>query len=52
MARAAWACGAHGLLVEVHPRPEEALSDGEQSLSLEEFGAMMQSLGKLAAGLS
>jgi 3-deoxy-7-phosphoheptulonate synthase len=41
MAKAAVAAGADGLLVEVHPRPEEALSDGPQSLSLEEFEELM-----------
>ena len=42
-ARAAIAVGADGLLVEVHPRPERALSDGPQSLDLEGFAAMMES---------
>src|SRR5436305_2831928 len=42
-ARAAIAIGADGLLVEVHPRPERALSDGPQSLDLEGFNAMMES---------
>ena len=36
--------GADGLLVEIHPDPENALSDGDQSLSLEEFGTFMESL--------
>ncbi len=48
MARAAVAAGADGLLIEVHPRPEEALSDGPQSLTMEEFEAMMKSLGPIA----
>lgn len=38
MALAAVAAGADGIMVEVHPRPDEALSDGEQSLTLEQFG--------------
>src|SRR5438270_578483 len=42
-ARAAIAVGADGLLVEVHPRPERALSDGPQSLDLEGFNALMES---------
>ncbi len=46
LARAAQAVGAHGLMVEVHPRPEEALSDGFQSLTLEEFDAMMAQLNQ------
>jgi 3-deoxy-7-phosphoheptulonate synthase len=37
MALAAVAAGADGIMVEVHPRPEEALSDGEQSLTLDQF---------------
>ena len=44
MARAARAAGAHGLLIEVHPDPETALSDADQSLSFAEFLALMQSL--------
>jgi len=44
MARAAVAIGADGLLVEVHPNPEKAVSDGAQSLKLEEFAAMMRQL--------
>jgi len=45
LARAAVAVGADGLLVEVHPIPEKAFSDGAQSLAIPEFEAMMQSLG-------
>jgi 3-deoxy-7-phosphoheptulonate synthase len=44
MARGAAVVGADGLLVEVHPTPEKALSDGVQSLSLDEFDEMMQDL--------
>jgi 3-deoxy-7-phosphoheptulonate synthase len=44
LARAAVAVGADGLLLEVHPNPEKAMSDGAQSLKLSEFGAVMQSL--------
>jgi len=44
LARAAVAIGADGLLVEVHPSPETALSDGTQSLSVSQFGCMMQCL--------
>ena len=40
MALAAVAAGADGIMVKVHPDPDEALSDGEQSLTLEQFGAM------------
>ena len=41
LACAAVAIGADGLIVEVHPEPEMALSDGEQSLSFEQFESMM-----------
>ena len=44
LARAAAAVGADGLLVEVHPIPEKAMSDGEQSLDFDEFHEMMTSL--------
>ena len=42
MARAAVAAGAHGVLVEVHPNPERALSDGAQSLYPAQFERMMR----------
>jgi len=45
LSRAAVAVGADGLIVEAHPCPEKAVSDGAQSLHLDEFAAMMQSLG-------
>lgn len=48
MARAAVAAGADGLLIEVHPNPAEALSDGGQSLSLEEFRDLMRGLVPIA----
>jgi 3-deoxy-7-phosphoheptulonate synthase len=44
LSRAAVAVGADGLLVEVHPSPEQALSDGNQSLNFAEFRDMMQQL--------
>jgi len=44
LARAAVAIGADGLLVEVHPTPEKALSDGSQSLSIPQFARMMRRL--------
>jgi 3-deoxy-7-phosphoheptulonate synthase len=44
MARAAVACGADGLLVEVHHNPTEALSDGHQSLDPKEFARLMRSI--------
>jgi len=44
LARAAVAVGADGLLVEVHPSPAEALSDGDQSLTFRQFRDMMDDL--------
>lgn len=49
MARAAVAAGADGLMVEVHPHPEAALSDGDQSLTPENFQLLMDEIGKIAA---
>jgi 3-deoxy-7-phosphoheptulonate synthase len=49
VSRAAVAAGADGLLIEVHPCPQEALSDGAQSLKPARFAALMRSLGPLAA---
>jgi 3-deoxy-7-phosphoheptulonate synthase len=48
MAKAALACGADGLLVEVHNDPPNALSDGRQSLFPEQFAAMMRELRPIA----
>jgi len=48
MSKAAVACGADGLIIEVHPNPEEAYSDGAQSLLPEKFGSMMKELGPVA----
>ena len=47
-AAAAVAAGADGLIVEVHPNPEEAFSDGVQSLYPEKFDRLMQELKKIA----
>ena len=44
LARAAVVVGADGLLVEVHPQPDKAASDGDQSLTFEQFAAMMADL--------
>jgi 3-deoxy-7-phosphoheptulonate synthase len=50
MALAAAAAGADGLIIEVHPEPDSALSDGPQSLTLEGFDQLMRTLaGVLAA---
>jgi 3-deoxy-7-phosphoheptulonate synthase len=48
MALAAVAAGADGLIIEVHPRPEEALSDGPQSLKPERFAALMDKVRRVA----
>jgi 3-deoxy-7-phosphoheptulonate synthase len=44
MSKAAVAAGADGLILEVHPNPEEAFSDGPQSLLFEQFEALMDEL--------
>lgn len=51
VARAGVAAGADGLLVEVHPNPKEALSDGAQSLDPEAFAVMMSEISRLAEAL-
>lgn len=48
MSKAAVACGADGLIIEVHPNPEEATSDGDQSLTPKSFSKLMNEL-KLVA---
>ncbi len=48
VAKAAVAAGADGLLIEVHPEPEGALSDGPQSLTPENFARLLSELGPLA----
>jgi len=50
-ARAALAAGADALMIEVHPRPEEALSDGPQSLKPERFASLMNTLPGIAAAI-
>ena len=44
LARAGVAIGADGLIVEAHPAPEKAISDGAQSLELGQFARMMEEL--------
>lgn len=51
MAMAAIAAGADGIMVEVHPHPEVALSDGGQSLTPKNFMALMASLRRIAAAV-
>ena len=48
VAKAGIAAGADGLLIEVHDNPEEAWSDGEQSLCPEKFKQLMQQLARIA----
>jgi 3-deoxy-7-phosphoheptulonate synthase len=52
MALAALAAGADGLLIEVHPDPDHALSDGAQSLNFAGFEKLLESLQKVAVPLS
>jgi len=51
MARAAVACGADGILVEVHPTPDKALSDGAQSLYPEQFVQLVRELKAIASAI-
>jgi 3-deoxy-7-phosphoheptulonate synthase len=51
MAKAAIAAGADGLLVEVHPDPEHALTDGAQSITPKVFEQMMRDLARIAAAV-
>ena len=51
MARACVAVGADGLIVEVHPDPDSALSDGRQSLTIDGFGSMMDELRLVASAV-
>jgi 3-deoxy-7-phosphoheptulonate synthase len=51
VSRAAIAAGADGLIIEVHPHPEEALSDGSQSLKPKHFAALMGELRRVAVAV-
>jgi 3-deoxy-7-phosphoheptulonate synthase len=51
LALASIAAGADGIMVEVHPDPGAALSDGDQSLTIEMFGELMQAVGPVAAAV-
>jgi 3-deoxy-7-phosphoheptulonate synthase len=48
MSKAAVACGADGLLVEVHPNPDKALKDGVQSITIQTFEQLMPELAAVA----
>lgn len=52
MALAAITAGADGLILEVHPNPAKALSDGAQSLTIEQFGELMRRLEPVAEAVS
>lgn len=51
MARAGVAAGADGIIVEVHPHPERALSDGAQSLTVPEFEDLMRQVRTIASAV-
>ncbi len=51
LAAAGVAAGADGLIIEVHHRPDEALSDGAQSLTLDGFGETMKKVGSVGSAL-
>ncbi len=51
MARAGIAAGADAIIVEVHPRPEQALSDGQQSLTPREFEELMRQVRIIAGAI-
>jgi len=51
MSRAAIAAGADGLIIEVHPKPSEAYSDGEQSLTFDAFQRLMSEVRGIAAAM-
>ena len=51
MSKAAVAVGADGLMIEVHPNPRKAISDGQQTLDYQAFAALMEEVGELRAFL-
>jgi len=51
MARAAIAAGADGLMIEVHPEPDRALSDGAQSLDLDQFDELVSQITPIARAI-
>ncbi len=51
MAKAGIAAGADGLIIEMHPHPEKALSDGDQSLHPHEFEALMREMAPIAGAV-
>ncbi|RIK17135.1 MAG: 3-deoxy-7-phosphoheptulonate synthase, partial [Chloroflexi bacterium] len=51
IARGAVAAGADGLIIEVHPHPAHAMSDGAQSLKPEKFAQLVQEVKRVAAAV-
>jgi 3-deoxy-7-phosphoheptulonate synthase len=51
MARASIAAGADGIIVEVHPNPDKAMSDGYQSLNFPQFEEMMKQCRRIATAM-
>jgi 3-deoxy-7-phosphoheptulonate synthase len=51
IARAGIAAGADGIMIEVHPKPEKALSDGHQSLAIPEFAELMREVRVIALAI-
>ncbi len=51
LSRASIACGADGLIIECHPEPDKAISDAQQTLSLPEMKALVESLEPIALGV-
>ena len=51
MSRAAVAAGADGIIVEVHPNPDKAMSDGYQSMNFDQFAEMMKQCGRIAEAM-
>ncbi len=50
LCRAAKAVGAHGIMIEVHPNPEEAMSDKDQALTFDDFQEIMDDLDRIPYG--
>ncbi|MBS4028559.1 MAG: 3-deoxy-7-phosphoheptulonate synthase [Ignavibacteriales bacterium] len=51
MSRASIACGADGLIIEVHPKPENAVSDGDQSVRADKFAQLMNDIRPIATAI-
>ena len=51
LARASAAVGADGILIEVHNQPNQALSDGQQAITPEDFASLMHDLNKITAAI-